>query len=91
MTICAHVKDVAVVRQNTGFYVFGTKVGEGMLPVPEFVRAISGADRDPDLLVECWMDAETTEEETISQEEDWIADGITFLKQLRQQTGRPGQ
>lgn len=76
-----HVKDVNIRRHNTGFYIYGCRLGEGRLDFESLLSALRLTGNQPALLVESWMDRLDSETGTCEQEEAWLRDGIQFLKQ----------
>jgi len=76
-----HVKDVNVQRQNTGFYIYGCRLGTGRLDIAGLLAALQLTGNTPALLVESWMDRLDSEAATCAQEESWLCDGIQFLNQ----------
>ncbi|HIC88878.1 MAG TPA: sugar phosphate isomerase/epimerase [Anaerolineae bacterium] len=80
--VSVHVKDAVSTRLNTGFYIAGCPLGEGLVDVPGMLAALRAAGRSPNLLVECWMDRLEDEEVTLMQEQAWVRQGIAYLRQL---------
>jgi 3-oxoisoapionate decarboxylase len=79
--ISVHVKDVDLRRLNTGFYVYGCRLGTGRLDFEGLLSALQRNGSTPALLLESWMDRLESKVETCAQEESWLRDGIQFLKQ----------
>jgi sugar phosphate isomerase/epimerase len=82
LAVSVHVKDARARRVNTGFYVEGCPLGEGLVDIPGMVKAVQTSGRSPNLLVEAWMDRLESGEETLAQEERWIREGISYLRSL---------
>ncbi len=80
-TKTVHVKDINIRRQNTGFYIYGCRLGEGRLDFDGLLSALRLTGNPPALLTESWMDRLDSETGTCEQEEAWLRDGIQFLKQ----------
>ena len=75
-----HVKDASIRRLHTGFYIYGTEVGEGDMDIDHLISSVRGNGMKPNLLVECWMDKRESEELTLSMEEQWIQRGMEYLR-----------
>jgi len=82
LAVSVHIKDGRAMRQNTGFYIGGCPLGEGLLDVPGLLMAVRTAGQSPNLLVESWMDRLDSESATLTQEEAWVSHGIAYLRQL---------
>ncbi|MBW2123306.1 MAG: TIM barrel protein [Deltaproteobacteria bacterium] len=82
LAVSVHAKDVKAVRRNTGFYITGCPLGEGMVDLPELVAALHRAGRSPNFLVEAWMDRLENDASTLSQEDVWTRHGIRYMKDL---------
>jgi sugar phosphate isomerase/epimerase len=84
-----HVKDAVVIpwaqggKGVIGFNIRGCPVGDGLLDIPELMRAVWSSGRSPHFLVELWMERLESEEETLTKEETWIRAGISFLKKTK--------
>ncbi len=76
-----HVKDVNLRRQNTGFYVYGCRLGQGRLNLDTLLAALSTNPWKPALLLESWMDRLDSDRATCEQEEVWLQEGIQYLRQ----------
>jgi sugar phosphate isomerase/epimerase len=84
-----HVKDATVTRQGAGWAIQGCRLGEGQADIAGVLAAVYKADagcpvrRSPNVVVEGWMDALDDEAATLAQEEDWVRQGIAYLKEWR--------
>jgi sugar phosphate isomerase/epimerase len=85
LAVSIHAKDASISRLNTGFYIAGCPLGEGLVDIPGLVTAVRAAGRSPNVLVECWMDRREGEGETLEREEEWVRGGVTYL---RREVGR---
>jgi len=81
-TVSLHLKDVAVRRKGTGFYLGGRPLGEGVIDLPAVLEMVRANGRDPNALVELWMDFAQDEETTLRQEEEWVNRSITYLRHI---------
>lgn len=80
--ISVHAKDAVVTRPQTGFYIAGCQLGEGLVDLPGMLAAVRAAGRSPNVLVEGWMDRLDDEAATLDQEEAWVRQGIVYLRRL---------
>ena len=87
-TVSVHAKDATITRLNTGFYIAGCPLGEGLVDLPGMLDAVHAAGRSPNVLVECWMDRLDDEATTLTQEEAWVCQGVIYLRQLLQVENR---
>jgi len=82
LTVSAHVKNAIVTRPQTGFYISGCPLDEGLVDLSWMLDTILAAGRSPNILVECWMDQLDTPTATLAQEEAWTRQGIAYMRQL---------
>lgn len=82
-TVSIHAKDAVISRLNTGFYVAGCPLGEGLVDLHGLLDAVHASGRSPNVLVECWMDRLEDEDATLAQEQAWVQGGIAYLRQLQ--------
>jgi sugar phosphate isomerase/epimerase len=80
--VVIHAKDAVTRRAGTGFAIVGCPLGEGLVDVSGILDAVRAAGRDPDVLVEGWMDRLADEAATLVQEEAWARRGIALLRRL---------
>lgn len=80
--VSIHAKDAVVRRQQTGFYVAGCSLGEGLVDFGGMLEEVRRAGRSPNLLVEGWMDPREDEAATLAAEEAMARDGIAYLEGL---------
>jgi 3-oxoisoapionate decarboxylase len=76
--ITVHVKDVDLRRQNTGFYLYGCRLGIGRLDFESLLSALQRSGSTPALLLESWMDRLESKVETCAQEEPGCATVSSF-------------
>jgi sugar phosphate isomerase/epimerase len=76
-----HVKDVDIRRQNSGFYVYGCRLGQGRMNLDHLLAALKAHDTAPALLIESWMDRLDSDSTTREEEESWLQEGIQYLRQ----------
>jgi sugar phosphate isomerase/epimerase len=82
LSVTAHAKDARAVRSNTGFYVFGCSLGEGLVDLEGMVQAMKQNPRARTIHVEAWMDRLSSEGPTLIQEEQWVGQGIRYVRSL---------
>jgi 3-oxoisoapionate decarboxylase len=71
-----HLKDFAVEKSPIGYRVVGRILGQGWLDVPAVLAAVLGRGRDPDVLLEQWMEPEGGLEETLAKEQAWVESSV---------------
>ena len=75
-----HVKDVGIRRQNSGFYVYGCRLGQGRMNLDDLLAALKAYGTTPALLIESWMDRLDSDCATREQEENWLQESISYLR-----------
>jgi sugar phosphate isomerase/epimerase len=89
LAVSVHAKDATVTRLGAGWAIRGCPLGkgqadiEGMLAAVCTAGAVRAARRLPNVLVEAWMDRLDDEAATLAQEQDWVRQGIAYLKEWR--------
>lgn len=82
LSVTAHAKDARAVRSNTGFYVFGCPLGEGLVDLEGMIQSMKQNPRARTIHVEAWMDRLSSEGPTLVQEEQWVRQGIRYVRSL---------
>jgi sugar phosphate isomerase/epimerase len=82
LSVTAHAKDARAVRSNTGFYVFGCPLGEGLVDLEQMIRSVKQNPRAGTIHVEAWMDRLSSAGPTLVQEEQWVRQGIRYVRSL---------
>jgi L-ribulose-5-phosphate 3-epimerase UlaE len=80
--VSVHLKDVKLERLNTGFYISGCPLGEGVVDLNWVVREIAQYGHNPCLFLESWMDPGSTVEETLASEKHMVSHDFNQLKKL---------
>ena len=83
-TVNLHIKDITIHRlsHKMGFMVNGCPAGQGVLNLPEIIRVLKQHERCKTAILEVWSQPERTIEETIEKERRWVANSITYLRNL---------
>ena len=86
--LCLHIKDIVVKRIETrmGFVVTGAKVGDGILDVPSLLRRVKLTCPDCWVILEQWPPYVSNLQQTLQIEENWVEDGVRFLKKCIKNT-----
>ena len=77
-----HLKDAAIRRKNTGFYISGCRLGEGVVPAEDLLRKLSEGGKIESVHLESWMDERETEKETFEAENLLNSEGIEYIRSL---------
>jgi sugar phosphate isomerase/epimerase len=80
--VSLHMKDAGVQRSGVGFQIEGRPLGQGMVDLPYVLAEVRRHGRDPNALLELWMDPAGDAESTVRQEERWIADSLAYMRQI---------
>lgn len=78
--VSAHVKDVNIEREGSGFHIKGCPLGEGMSKVDDYLRKVYEANPSCNVFVEQWMDACASTDDTLALEKEWVVHGVKYLK-----------
>lgn len=79
--VSLHIKDYRIERKSvSGFTIFGVPLGTGMLNVKAVLETVKRAGREPNILIEQFMDKKGNIQETFEEEERWVKEGIKYLK-----------
>lgn len=81
-TVNFHIKDFLIKRfaHHMGFTVTGAPAGKGMLDLRMVMEKLSQYKRCKSAILEQWVPAETSQEQTIRKEIQWAEESIQFLK-----------
>lgn len=83
--LSVHVKDFRIERKSIGgFTIYGVPLGKGMLDVKGVLDIIKKSDQNPNILLEQWMERKENVEETLSEEERWLTESLSFLRSVMQ-------
>jgi len=80
--VSVHLKDYKIVQCPVGYRVVGTPLGEGFLDVKGVIRLLEQSERNPNIILELWMEELEKEEETLQVEEMWVRKSIKYIKKL---------
>ena len=78
-----HAKDYTICRRTgeMGFVITGAPAGKGRLNFPHiFSRLKREAPRPCSIILESWMESLPSVAETLDRENQWAAEGISYLK-----------
>lgn len=83
-TVNLHIKDFTATRKwhKMGFEISGAEVGKGLVDISWLLETVAGYGRCESVILEQWVPPDDDPGTTISKEERWAAEGITFLKGL---------
>ena len=80
-----HLKDFRIERKRIGgFTIYGVPLGKGMLDVKAVLDIIREPNRNPNILLEQWMERKENVEETLREEERWLTESLGFLRSVMQ-------
>jgi L-ribulose-5-phosphate 3-epimerase UlaE len=82
-TVSLHLKDFQVTkRAGKGYVICGAPLGQGWLDISQVFRILEKYHKQPNVLLEQWVDACETEQSTIQKENDWIEQGIGYAQKF---------
>jgi sugar phosphate isomerase/epimerase len=67
---------------NTGFYISGCPLGEGIVDLPWIINELRQYGHDPALFVESWMDPRASLKETMEAEKHMVYHDFNELNKL---------
>ncbi|MDO4175039.1 MAG: TIM barrel protein [Eubacteriales bacterium] len=82
-TVCLHLKDYTIERKPSmsGFVISGTPLGTGMHDIPRILQKVrSEAKSDFSCIIENWIVAQSTAEETARLEREWTKQSLAYLR-----------
>lgn len=77
-----HLKDATICRKNTGFYISGCRLGDGVLSARELVGKLSEDAQIESVHLESWMDERESDKETFAAENLLNSEGIEYIRSL---------
>jgi L-ribulose-5-phosphate 3-epimerase UlaE len=57
-------------------------MGDGLVDMPRMIDLLKTHQRSPNIVLEGWMDQQENETKTVTQEEDWIRQGVSYLRSI---------
>lgn len=76
--VSLHLKDFVVTKQPMGYRVSGAPLGQGWLDVPAVLDMVHRAGRQPNTLLELWVDPAETNEATLRKEDEWMRQSVAY-------------
>jgi sugar phosphate isomerase/epimerase len=79
-----HIKDFQAKRldHQKGFIIQGCPAGQGQLNISQLVSKLRSVGRDPNAILELWVQPEPTIDETIDKEARWATESVRYLRPL---------
>jgi Sugar phosphate isomerases/epimerases len=82
-TVSLHLKDFQVTkRAGKGYVISGAPLGKGWLDVPAVFRTLAKYNKQPNVLLELWVDPCDAEQSTLQKENDWIEQSIGYAQKI---------
>lgn len=83
-TLDLHLKDYSIRRMShmQGFILDGRPAGQGQLDPVWILKELQRLGRDPNVVLELWTPPETSIEDTIQKENEWVDQSIKYLRSL---------
>lgn len=83
-TINLHIKDFTISRlhHRMGILTEGRPAGQGMLNITELVNQLCYTNLCRSAILELWTPPEASIDKTITKEDQWASESITYLKNL---------
>jgi 3-oxoisoapionate decarboxylase len=81
--MCVHYKDFTIRRawHMMGFICDGTPSGKGMVETEWLFDTLKASPYDFNVIIELWPPEQDTLEETITLEQDWATESVSYLRQ----------
>ncbi len=84
LAVNVHLKEFTIERMAhlMGFAFTGRPTGQGRLPLDRIFAELRRLDRRPDVIIELWTPFSQSLSETLTLEESWAKQSVTYLKGL---------
>ena len=80
--LSVHIKDIVIHRYKTGFHISGCLLGKGLLNIEDCIGEIKKSNHSPNIFIEGWLDKLDDEQDTLKKEQDWIEQGLKYLRRI---------
>ena len=88
--VSLHLKDFIVTKPVNGYIISGAPLGQGRLDAPAIMELVAKTGRQPNVLLELWIDLTENLETTLRIEELWLQQSVDYARnQLGIQAKRP--
>ena len=82
-TVSLHLKDFQVTkRAGKGYVISGVPLGKGWLDIPAVFDILAKYHKQPNVLLELWVDPCEVEQTTLQKENDWIEESISYARKI---------
>jgi len=78
--VSLHLKDFIVTKPVMGYRISGVPLGQGWLNIPAVLETVSRTGRQPNVLLELWVDPAETPEATLRKEDDWVRQSVAYAR-----------
>jgi sugar phosphate isomerase/epimerase len=84
ITFDLHLKDYSIRRMShqLGYILEGSPAGQGQLDIFWILETLKQFGHDPNVVLEIWTPPETSLEDTIKKEKEWVDQSIKYLRGL---------
>ncbi len=76
--VSVHLKDFIVTKPALGYQISGAPLGQGWLNAPAVLEIIHQQGRQPHILLELWVEPETSYQATAQKEDRWVRESIAY-------------
>lgn len=82
-TVSLHLKDFVVTKKaGKGYAISGVPLGQGWLDIPAIFDTLKRNKRQPNVLLELWVDPCESQQETLQKEDNWIRQSVDFARSI---------
>jgi len=79
--VSVHLKDFVITKvAGTGYRIFGVPLGQGWLDAATILDVVDQTGRQPNVLLELWMEPEESVEATLAKEEEWVRGSVAYAR-----------
>jgi 3-oxoisoapionate decarboxylase len=78
--LSVHLKDFVVRKPVQGYRITGAPLGQGWLDAPAFMEAVRRTGREPNVLLEQWVEPEPSEADVPRREDAWIRQSVAYAR-----------
>ena len=76
-----HLKDYAIMHSGVYIKIFGVPLGQGALDLPQMMRIIRDKAPNPNITIECGVEARGTVAESLKYEDDTVRESVRYARE----------
>jgi len=80
--VSVHLKDFKIIQSSVGYVITGAPLGQGLLDVEKVVNILEQSGRNPNIILEFWLDKAEKEDAILQVEEEWVRQSFKYIREL---------